>query len=72
MPSATVTVTADAGPGKTITSGVFTSVSDVNFQLGNNTFSLTASDGSIKTFDWNGIDTVTFTVSAGNGTVIVS
>lgn len=72
MPSASVTVTADAGPGKTLTSGVFTGVTDVDFNLGGNTFSIRASDGSIKTFDWQSIATVTFTVSGHNGTVSIT
>lgn len=71
MPSATVTVTAVAGPGRTLTSGSFTNVSEVNFKLGNNTFTLT-SNGAIKEFDWQSIATVTFTVSGHNGTVSIT
>ena len=72
MPSAAVTVTAAAGPGRTLTSGTFTGVTDVDFQLGHNTFTLTDSTGLIKTFDWQSIATVTFTVSGHNGTVSIT
>lgn len=72
MPSANVTVTAVAGPGQTLTAGVFTGCTGVNFNLASNTFTILASDGSIKTFDWQSIATVTFTVSGHNGTVAIS
>lgn len=72
MPAANVTVTAVAGPGKTLTSGVFASAQQVNFNLSNNTFTVVAQDGSIKTFDWESIATVTFTVSGHNGTVSIT
>lgn len=72
MPSASVTVTAVAGPARTLTSGVFPAAQQVNFNLSNNTFTIIASDGSIKTFDWQSIATVTFTVSGHNGTVSIT
>ena len=71
MPSASVTVTAKAGPAHTLTSGVFTGATEVNFNLGNNTFTI-ISNGAIKTFDWESIATVTFTVSGHNGTVSIT
>ena len=72
MPSAAVTVTAVAGPGRTLTSGVFAGVKGINFSLVDNVFTLTLSDGSIKTFDWQSIATITFTVSGNNGTVSIT
>lgn len=71
MPLAAVTVTAVAGPGKTLTTGTFTNADQVNFNLGNNTFTITA-NGAINTFDWQSIATVTFTVSGHNGTVSIT
>lgn len=72
MPSAAVTVTAVSGPGQTLTAGSFPGAKEVNFNLNNNTFTVVGSDGSIKTFDWQSIATVTFTVSGHNGTVSIT
>lgn len=72
MPSANITVTAVAGPARTLTSGLFSNAQAVHFDLVSNTFTVVASDGSIKNFDWQSIGTVTFTVSGGNGTIAVS
>lgn len=71
MPSAAVTVTAVAGPGKTLTAGSFTNCDQVTFNLGNNTFTIN-SNGAINNFDWQSVATVTFTVSGHNGTITIS
>lgn len=71
MPSAAVTVTAVTGPAKTLTSGTFAGATEVNFNLGNNTFTI-ITNGAIQTFDWQSIATVTFTVSGHNGTVSIT
>ncbi len=67
-----VTVTLPAGPALTATSLVITDVASINFDVARSVLTVFKLNGSYKEFDFAGAATVTYTVSAGVSTVVVS
>ena len=65
------TVTGKIGPGATITSQVFSNVTDIEFDQRAQILRLTT-DGKIVEVDLYGITTVTYTIAAHVATVTVS
>jgi hypothetical protein len=70
-----ITVTGKTGPDRTITAAVIPNVLGVDFQLNDKRLFVTTEQqagDNIKEFDLSTITTVTFTVTGGNYTVVVS
>ena len=73
MPVGTATVTAKTGPGLTVTSGVYTGISQVTFDFVNQV--LTITQGTTSTaFDIsaNNTSTLTYSSAAGLYTLTIS
>lgn len=66
-----ITVTAKTGPAVQVTSLLINNVTDIDFQLASKILKVTG-DGGIKTFELYGVTTVTYTISSGIATVVVS
>jgi len=70
--TASCTVTGTAGPGETITAGVFTGVTSFTFDPVNEMFSFVDSNGITRYISIAQSPTITITTSAGNYTVTVA
>ena len=70
--ASTATVSGKVGPGNTITSQVFSNVTNVAFQLGGISNLRVNSDSGISYIDISADTTVTATLSSGNLTITVS
>lgn len=70
--SITATVTADAGPGQTVTAGVFSGVKSISFDPDAGTITLTYPDQTFKTFSTDGVTTFTVSISGRTWTVTIS
>lgn len=70
--TATITVTADAGPGLQATAIPFVNALGLEFQFGRNTFTVIDANNNPNIFDYNDTATVTFTISGSNATVTIS
>lgn len=70
MPS-TATVTGKTGPGLTLTAGVFTGVTDIEFQIPINTLRLVCDQGIVY-ISLSGSNTITMTASSGVYTLTVA
>ena len=69
------TVTAQTGPGRQLTAAVIPNVTGVDFQLNDRRLFVqtdTAAGDNIKEFDLNSVTTITFSIVAGNYSVVVS
>lgn len=66
-----ITVTLPIGPGESAVAQVLTNVTDVDFQLDRKVLQVTAG-GKITAYDFSTAATVTYTISAGNSTIVVS
>jgi len=72
MPSQ-ITVTSKTGPGLTVTSQVFNPIQGVNFRLApKSVLEVVKGSGEIVSFDIAATTTITFTISAGVGTITLS
>lgn len=72
MPSQ-ITVTLDLGPDIANTAKVYSNVVDVDFQLDRKVLAIRQSDpNKITEFDFANAATVTYTISGGNSTIVVS
>lgn len=71
MKTATVTITGAIGPGLSVTSLVLSDVTDVDFQIKNNTIAI-AQDDKVTTFDYDATATVTYTISGNAATITIS
>lgn len=76
MPSANSTVTAKVGPGVQLTSTVFSNVTALRFDVERSVIEIvyTGLSGRKITvhLDYTGVTTITYTISAGVGTVTIS
>lgn len=70
--SATVTATGTAGPGDTITAGVFSDISIVDFDCVNNILTLTDVNGKVVQISITAATTITATKSSSTYTFTVS
>lgn len=69
------TVTGKTGPDRTVTAAVLADVQRMDFQLADKrlqVFLPNQAGDQIKEFDLSTVTTVTFTISAGNYTIVVS
>lgn len=66
------TVTAKTGPGKTVTAGVFTGLTGINFDLAAGVLFLTNGNNQIEQFELTGAETLTMTASGGLYTLTVA
>jgi hypothetical protein len=69
---ANVTITAKTGAGQQLTSKVFTGVKTIHFNLEENIIRLKLNDNKIIDFDYNGVATITYTISGQVATVAIS
>lgn len=70
---ATVTITSTTGPGQAVTSQKFTDVNDIEFDFLHNIIKLTRTgSGSTIIYDYSAMATVTFTISSGVSTLVIS
>jgi hypothetical protein len=69
--ASTATVTGKTGAGNTLTAGVFSNVTDIDFQIPDNTLRLVSSAG-ISYISLTGSNTITLTASSGVYTLTVS
>ncbi len=70
---ATVTVTSTTGPGQSVTAQKFTDVNDIEFDFLHNVIKVTrAGGGSTQIYDFSAILTVTFTITGGVSTLVIS
>lgn len=67
----TATVTGKTGPGLTLTAGVFSNVTDIQFQIPDNTLRLVCDQGIVY-ISLTGSNTITLTASSGVYTLTVS
>jgi len=70
--AATVTATGTAGPGFTVTAGVFTGIVSVSFDTVKNLLRLVGASGQIIDIDINAATTITATKSASTYTFTIS
>jgi len=70
--SATVTATGVVGPGDTLTAGVFSDISIVDFDCVNNILSLTDINGKVVQISITSATTITATKSSSTYTLNVS
>ena len=72
MPSNnTVTVTAKTGPGQSVTAQAITDVSSITFDFAKGTFSVFTALRR-QDFEFTDVATVTFTIAAAGGPVVVT
>lgn len=70
---ATVTVTSTTGPGQSVTSQKWTDVVDLEFDFVKNTIAVTRTGaGGIIYYDYSAMATLTWTISSGLTTIVVS
>jgi hypothetical protein len=69
--ASTATVTGKTGAGNTLTAGVFSNVTDIDFQIPDNTLRLVSSAG-ISYISLSGSNTITLTASGGVYTLTVA
>lgn len=67
----TVTITSTTGAGITTTAGVFTDVTDIEFDFIANTIKITHG-GIITYWDYSAIATITWTISGGHAAIVIS
>ena len=69
--ASTATVTGKTGAGATLTAGIFTNVTDIEFQIPDNTLRIVSSVG-ISYISLPGTNTITMTAVAGVYTLTVA
>lgn len=70
---ATLTITAPIGPGGTVTAMKFTDVYDIEIDFYHNLIKVTrAGSGSTQVYAYDPINTVSWTISAGQTAIIIS
>lgn len=70
---ATVTVTSTTGPGRAVTAQRFTDVNDIEFDFLHNVIKVMRTGaGGTQIYDFSAIATVTFTISGGVSTLVIS
>lgn len=67
----TATVTGKTGPGLTLTAGVFNNVTDIQFQIPDNTLRLVCDQGIVY-ISLTGSNTITLTASSGVYTLTIT
>ena len=74
MKTATVTVSGKIGPGKTVTSLVFTDVAGIDFQIKNNTIDIFQDTETPRhtIFDYDATATITYTIAGDASTITIS
>ena len=70
---ATVTITSTTGPGQSVTALKFTDVNDIEFDFFHNLIKvMRTGSGSTQIYDFSAINTVTFTISSGIPSLVIS
>lgn len=70
---ATVTVTSTTGPGQSVTAQKFTDVTKFEVDFGANVIKITRQGASgIQYYDYSAMATLTWTISGGLATIVVS
>lgn len=70
---ATLTITSSTGPGQAVTALKFTDVLDVDVDFTKNTIKVTrAGSAGIQYFDYSAAATVTWTITGGVSTIVIS
>lgn len=70
---ATVTITGTTGPGQTVTALKFTDVQDIEVDFFHNLIKIMRQgSGSTQIYAYDSINTVTWTITAGVTTVVIS
>jgi hypothetical protein len=73
MKTASVTITAKAGPGLAAVAQVFTGVESIEFQIARNVIQIDHDDVSSPSFfDYDNTATVTYVISGSNATITIS
>ncbi len=67
-----VTITADIGPGNSVTSLVLSGVRSLHYDFPDNRLQIMLSDGKVRSFDYSTIATITHTISSAVATVTIS
>ncbi len=70
---ATVTITETTGPGLSVTALKLTDVVDIDIDFSRNVVKITQSgSGGIQYYDYSALATLTWTISAGVSTLVLS
>jgi hypothetical protein len=69
---ATMTTTAIIGNGVAATAIKFTDVQDLDVDFMHNTIKITRAAGVIETYDYYGMNTMTWTISGGATTITIT
>jgi len=70
--TANATITAPLGPGDAAVATVFNGIRSLNYRFDRDTFDLVLADGSVRSFSYDTIATITMTVAGNITTVTVS
>ena len=70
--TASLTITGTAGPGNTVTAGVYTGVTSINIDVANSMISFVDSNGATQFIAVSTTLTVTVTVASGNWTITIA
>lgn len=68
----TAVVTADSGPGLSVTAQTINNVASISIEPDKGTFTLFMSDGSFRTFSTSGVGTCTVSISGDTWTITIS
>ena len=72
MSTGNLTVTADIGPGNSVTSLVLSGVRELRYDFPDDRLQVILADGTIRNFDYSTVSTITHVISAGVATVTIS
>lgn len=67
-----VTITADIGPGNSVTSLVLNDVRDLRFNFNQNRLQVILQNGKTRDFDFSTISTITHSISSAVDTITIS
>ena len=72
MSTGNVTVTADIGPGNSVSGLVLNGVRELRYDFPDDRLQVILADGMVRNFDYSTIATITHVISGGVATVTIS
>jgi len=72
MATGNVTITADIGPGESVTALVVNDVRELRYDFPGDRLQLVLANGKIQNYDYDNVATITHTISGSVATVTIS